>query len=126
MNLQSFKYFWHIAGWGLVTLIVYLSIEPIPVNLGVENSDKLSHLTAYFILMWWFAQVFPRSRYLLLALACIGLGGALEIIQGFTEGWFCEFADVLANSAGVFLAWWVAKLWSIFPVLTIPQETIHD
>ena len=99
---------------------------PMPVDLGVESSDKLSHFSAYFVLMWWFAQVLPRSRYLLLALACIGLGGGLEIIQGFTEGRFCEFADVLANSAGVLLAWWVANLWSIFPILTIQQEIIHD
>ena len=99
---------------------------PVPVNLPVQNSDKLSHFVAYFVLMWWFAQILPQSLYFSLALKCIGLGIGMEIAQAFTEGRYSEFADVLANSAGVLVAWSVSKLWSAFPVLKTKEETIHE
>ena len=126
MSLQPYKKLWHIAGWGIVILILYLSIVPVPADLGVEGGDKISHFAAYFVLMWWFAQVLPGSRYLSLALVCIGLGCALEILQCFIEGRFCEFADALANSAGVLTAWWLSKIWSIFPAQKNLGEGIHD
>ncbi|MGV7222362.1 MAG: VanZ family protein [Nitrospinales bacterium] len=126
MILQKYIFLWHIAGWGLVALIIYLSIMPVPADLGVEGGDKLAHFAAYFVLMWWFAQVLAKSRYLSLAFACIVLGGGLELMQCFIEGRFCEFADVLANSAGVLVAWGISKMWSIFPALKTSEEGIRD
>jgi VanZ family protein len=126
LSLQGFKKIWYFIGWGLVVLIVYLSIMPMPVDLGVQNSDKLSHFAAYFVLMWWFAQILPQPRYFSLALKCIGLGVGMEIVQAFTEGRYSEFADVLANSAGVLVACSVSKLWSAFPALKTKEEIIHE
>ena len=90
---------------------------PVPGDLSVPNNDKLSHFVAYFVLMWWFAQIISKPRYLSLALKCIGLGICMEIMQGFTDGRYCDFVDILANSAGVLVAWSASKLWSVFPGL---------
>jgi VanZ family protein len=117
LSLKRIKKIWYFIGWGLVALIVYLSIMPMPENLAVPQNDKLSHFIAYFVLMWWFAQIFSESRYLSLSLKCIGLGIIMEIAQSFTDGRYGDFADVLANSAGVLVAWSVSKLWSVFPAL---------
>jgi VanZ family protein len=89
---------------------VYLSIIPNPptVDLG-KYSDKWEHVTAYASLMWWFCQVRTTLRGRLTAAAgLIGLGVALEFVQGMTGYRDFEVADMAADSVGVFLAWAIA------------------
>jgi asparagine N-glycosylation enzyme membrane subunit Stt3 len=66
-----------------------------------ELSDKALHAIAYFGLAAMAAAGF-KSRWtvVLAALGLIVLGGALEIVQGFT-GRDMSFYDELANTAGV-------------------------
>ena len=63
--------------------------------------DKALHFTAYFGLALM-ATVAVRAdrRALWWALGLVALGGALEIVQGFT-GRDCDIWDEVANSIGV-------------------------
>lgn len=94
---------WLAIGWCLVLLVVTLSLAPRPDMHGIEYNDKLGHLLAYFTLMAWFAQLYPRR--LPVALAFAAMGGVLEILQGVMGYRDMAVADVLANAAGVGLGW---------------------
>jgi VanZ family protein len=92
---------WFAIGCGLVGLIVYLSLASgpdVPMTLGL---DKLGHGLAYGTLMLWFAQLYERPRWALVALACMLLGVALEYLQGFTIYRTFSYVDMVANLAGV-------------------------
>ena len=94
MSSKIYLKIWLFVGWGIVVLIVYLSIIPMPLDLSVPGGDKLSHFAAYFVLMWWFTQISPQSQLLFTAMRCVGLGVGLEIVQGFTEG---RYFDIYRN-----------------------------
>lgn len=108
---------WLLAGWGLVALIVYLSLAQMPPDVSVAGGDKVSHFIAYFTLMWWFAQGNARSRGFMIALGCASLGTGLEFVQGLVGYRAYENADILANCSGVLVAWWVSEKWPMFPKL---------
>ncbi len=97
---------WLAVGWLLVGLVIYLSLTPRPLELQVEHGDKYSHLLAYFVLMGWFQQLYPSSlgRLLLLVLF-VGMGTAIEFLQGMSGVRFFDPADMLANALGALLAW---------------------
>ena len=89
-------------GWGLVLLVVYLSLTPDPVDAGQIGAISFGHFLAYFVLMFWFAQLY-RSR-----LALVGLAGAfallgvtLELAQWMTTYRTFDFADMRDNALGV-------------------------
>ncbi len=94
---------WLTIGWGLVLLVIYLSLAPATELPEVRYDDKFGHLLAYFTLMAWFAQLYTRSAPLVLAL--LTLGASLEIVQGVSGYRDMAAADMLANAAGVGLGW---------------------
>lgn len=98
---------WLAVGWGLVASIVYLSLGPVPELVPVRGGDKVGHLLAYFTLMIWFAQAVARRGWPPLAVACLGLGVALEFVQGMVGRDF-SLADMVADGIGVAAAWALA------------------
>lgn len=94
---------WRGLGIGLALAIVWFSLVPRPPQLGPEMSDKAHHLLAYFALMFWFGQLYARRLPVLLG--CLGLGLALEWLQGLTGYRTASGLDMLANTAGALLAW---------------------
>ena len=54
------------------------------------------------LLTTWFTGVSRRSRYLVVGMALVGFGGALEIAQGLMhEGRTADWLDFLANTLGI-------------------------
>ena len=101
---------WLAAGWlGVVGVVVLSLIPPPPEILGVANEDKLGHLSAYGLLMWWFAQdaLAARQRAWVGA-ALIALGVVLEFLQGWGGLRTFSVVDMAANGAGVALGWALA------------------
>lgn len=90
-------------GRGLITLILFLSLAPLPAPpLHVEQGDKIGHAIAYLVLTFWYAQLFDARRDLLLrAAAFVALGGLIEIAQSFTSYRSAEWLDFFADDAGV-------------------------
>jgi VanZ family protein len=100
---------WLATGWLLVSSIIYLSLAPAPPSIDLPEGDKLEHVLAYAVLMFWFAQMYYRTRSrLLFAIGFVLLGVALEFLQGFTETRQFEIADMIADAAGVMLGWMIA------------------
>ena len=100
---------WLVMGWGLVFVVVYLSLTSSPIQTpGVAYGDKIGHFAAYFVLMAWFAQLYPRKRHGLFLLLFTLLGGALELMQAATPVRMFEYADMAANGMGALSAWCLA------------------
>jgi VanZ family protein len=97
------------GGWLYAAAIVFLSLTPKPPDPGFEHGDKLGHLLAYGLLMFWFCFLY-RTRYTRLAygIGWIALGVALEFAQGATGYRSFEIADMAANSLGVLLGWGIS------------------
>jgi len=97
------------AGWLYAAAIVFLSLTPRPPQIEVEHGDKLGHLLAYGLLMFWFCFLY-RYRYTRLAygIGWIALGVALEFAQAATGYRSYELADMAANSLGVLLGWGIS------------------
>ena len=100
---------WVALGWGLILLVVYLSLTPTPVDLPLEKGDKLSHVLAYLVLMWWFANLYPSAHHRICwAAGFVLLGIVLEFLQRWTGYRSFELADMVAGTLGVALGWILA------------------
>jgi VanZ family protein len=99
---------WLVLGWLLVVAIVYLSLTRHPIEIDVTQGDKVGHLLAYGALMAWWSQL--RGYHLRLALACVLLGGMLEILQSFTDYRQGDWLDLAADSVGVGIGWLTTRL----------------
>ncbi len=105
------RYIWLAFGYGLVMLVVYLSLtsNPIEMDTGFPYEDKIFHALAYFVLMFWFAQIYhDKFQRNMIALVFIFMGMTLEYIQSFDPNRVAEFADMVANATGVVLAFILA------------------
>ena len=95
--------FW-LALWWLAVLgtIVVCLIPPPPIPLP-ENSDKVEHFLAYFLLASSAVQIYQRRAALILAaVGLIALGIGIEFAQGaLTVNRMADPMDALANSVGV-------------------------
>jgi VanZ family protein len=97
---------WLALGWGLVLLVIYLSLTPAPVQIEVEQGDKFGHIFAYAALMSWFANLYETPvRRLQFAIGFVALGVALEFAQRETGYRTFEVADMAADAVGVIAAW---------------------
>lgn len=96
---------WRTIGWLLVGLVIVESLIPGPIEVPIEQGDKLAHVAAYATLMFWFAQDGRRERRMLYAIAFGAMGVALEFAQRFTGYRTYDVADMLADAVGVAIAW---------------------
>ena len=103
------RHLWLALGWMLVLLVIYLSLTPAPVELRLEQGDKLSHVLSYFVLMSWFANLHdtrnPRSGF---ALGFLLLEIVLEFAQRWTGFRSFEVSDMAAGIFGVLIAYILA------------------
>ena len=102
--------FWLFLGWMLILLVVYLSLTPNPIEVPVEQGDKIGHVLAYGTLMIWFANLCksPAKRSAF-ALGFVATGVALEFAQGWTGYRNFELADMVADATGVAVGWVLAS-----------------
>ncbi len=100
---------WLAAGWLMVALVFAASLMPGPPALAVAHGDKLQHVGAYFVLTFWFAQIYrPRVSRMRTVAALIAMGIAIELLQGLTVWRSADLLDVVANACGVGLGWLAA------------------
>jgi VanZ family protein len=98
---------WLSIGWGIVGLVVFFSLIPSPPEpIGFGGSDKLLHIAAYTLAMFWFGLVYEPGRGLSsMAVSLMALGIALEVLQGLTPYRSFQYLDMASNALGVFLGW---------------------
>jgi VanZ family protein len=103
----AYRRLWTAIGWTLVLLVCYLSLVPVDDLPPVEYNDKVAHASAYFGLMFWFAQLSPRR--LRLTAAFLAMGATIELLQGLSGYRDMSALDMLANTTGVLLAFAAAR-----------------
>jgi VanZ family protein len=100
-----------IVGWAMVAGIVALTLLPPPPGLELGEKDKLAHLLAYGVMMFWFGQLYAkRQTRMLYAAGFVAMGVGLEHIQGLLGYRTYDVLDMYANSLGVVLGWAMATL----------------
>ena len=97
-----FPRLWVTLGWVFVVAASVASLLPGGTpGLDLAN-DKVEHIAGYAGLTLWFAGIYPRSRYWLIALGLLTMGIVMEFAQGWMHmGRQRDFADVIANSTGI-------------------------
>jgi len=105
-----FKRLWVSIGLLLILGVFLGSVLSVPSAVqGFIYSDKLTHLVVYAALMGWFSQIYRHDlTRLMLAISIALLGVGMEYLQGMVPQRQFEFADMVANSSGVLLAWALA------------------
>ena len=96
---------WVALGWLFVVAAVGVCLLP-GQDLGAlaNYNDKLMHATGYTALVIWFTGIYPRSRYVAIAVLLFGMGVAVEYLQEWMHaGRQRDWADVLANSVGIII-----------------------
>lgn len=106
MTESGFRRLWIAAILAVACVIVLMSLVPHPVLPTQGGSDKLGHYLAYLVLALMASGIVSARRLPLAMLRCFLLGLALEAAQALvTENRVAEWADLLANAAGVATAW---------------------
>ncbi len=97
--------FWLSIGLAAVVLLVWGSVVPHPPELGLDPSNWTGHGLAYALLMAWFARLVPPEAQRGAAIALIGLGVAIECVQGLLPWRTFDVLDMVANAVGVWIGW---------------------
>lgn len=102
---------WLSAGWAMVCVLIYLSLNPSPPQFPeFPLADKSIHFLSYAWIMLWFGFVYSTGKkYLLLGLMLILLGVVLEVLQGAGGHRSMEVSDASSNSLGVLAGWLLAR-----------------
>lgn len=105
-----FRKIWLFLGLVMVAGIFWVSLTPIPPQpLTFDYADKLEHTAAYALLMWWFAITAKAKPGIYVYLvAFITMGISIEFLQEMTGYRYFEYADMVANTLGVFVGWLVS------------------
>jgi VanZ family protein len=106
-----FDRFWLIIGVLQVAVVFWLSLAPKPPQpFQFDMADKVSHLAAYALLMWWFSVTAARNRQrIFYAAYFVLMGVVIEILQGMSGYRHFQVADMLANVAGVAAGWLMCR-----------------
>src|SRR5690349_5193767 len=97
--------FWVSLGWAFVSLALIFSLVPNGIPGTQDVNDKVLHVVGYCALTLWFAGIYPRSRYMLIGAAFLGMGILVEVLQGaMAVGRMAEVRDVYADALGISLA----------------------
>jgi VanZ family protein len=115
-----YPYVWLSLGWLLVVGVIVGSLLPGPIisEITPAINDKVEHFSAYFVLMIWFAGLYPRAKHLRVAGALLFLGIALDVLQGtLTTTRAFELLDIAADAVGILaalaLSRWALEGWCL-------------
>ncbi len=102
-----FRALWLTIGYALVISTAYNSLQSQPPAWAFIAGDIWLHASTYFILTFWFGQLYPgRLMQVGVALAFIFFGAMLELLQAHLIPYrLYELSDLAANTAGAALAW---------------------
>ncbi|HXL99382.1 MAG TPA: VanZ family protein [Rhizomicrobium sp.] len=99
------RFFPTLATWLFFPALAVIVWGELTPGVGLNIWDKLQHFLAYFGLAGLSTVALGTGRRAIwAALALVALGGALEILQGFT-GRDPDIHDEIANTVGVAFGW---------------------
>lgn len=95
-----------VIGWAFIAFTIYGSLNAHGIPMGITVNDKIEHAAGYFLLMVWFAGLYPRNRHWMLGLGLFLLGAILEVLQGtMTATREMDIHDLAANTSGILIAY---------------------
>ena len=118
---------WIALGICYIAFIIIASLSRTPdVELEITHADKIIHFLLYFILVGWFAQLYPKasSRWFIL-IGAVLLGMIIEYLQEMTAYRRFDYADEVANAIGAGCAYLLAKT-RFDRLLTRLDQKLHD
>lgn len=93
-----------------VAAVVAASLLPIPAEDLEGGSDKFWHFLTYFLLALFSSGIVAADRLWHLVFRCLLLGAGLEAAQALlTDTRQADWADMVANAAGILCAWAIAS-----------------
>jgi VanZ family protein len=92
---------WRAVLCGLAAVVAWLALTPDPQPALSTGWDKANHMLAFCALAVAGRFGFPGSRMLLLPAALLAFGGLIEIAQASVPGRSADWADLLADGAGI-------------------------
>lgn len=108
------RLFLRVAGATVLTVLLALMLGPFQnVEAATRVWDKAAHFVAFGLVLWSLGVLFRRLPRMLAALLAIAIGGAVEIIQGYT-GRDPSWGDFLADVLGVVTALVLWAAWRRF------------
>ena len=105
-----YPWLWLALGWLLVIGVCVGSLMPGDMLPTFSVRDKVLHAGSYFLLMTWFAGLYGRRYHAVIAAILLGLGIALDVVQGGTATRTFDPRDIVANALGILLGL-VLSLW---------------
>jgi VanZ family protein len=87
----------------LIAIYTFLGLTPHPESIVGSFNDLLMHFVGYFIAAFSISLARPQWPWWQQAMFLIVYSTAIEIAQHFNPPRTFSVADMLANSAGVFL-----------------------
>lgn len=102
-----FRALWLAIGYALVGSTAWNSLHAMPPPWAFVAGDMWLHGSTYFVLAFWFGQLYPgRGMQVAVGLAFVALGGLLEVMQAHLTPYRAfEWSDLAANAAGAGAAW---------------------
>lgn len=91
-----------MIGWALIIIAIVVCLLPGQALPKTGVSDKFEHSLLYAFLTVWFAGLYPRSRYVVIAVGLFLMGAGIELAQEAMHlGRFGDIRDVVANTVGI-------------------------
>lgn len=118
-----FRLLWLAIGYGLVASTAYNSLHSSPPAWAFVAGDIWLHGSTYFILAFWFGQLYPgRLMQIGVALAFVTFGAVLELLQAHLIPYrLYELSDLAANTTGAALAWLVLRTPAAWTLLSLDR-----
>ena len=108
-----------------VTLSIWvLSLIPLG-QASIPGGDKLHHFIAYASVMAAWRLALPlhnKWQQLMVAASLMAMGVTIEFLQGLTPYRFFEWADSLANAAGVIIGWTIS--WALMKLTPAKWQVV--
>ena len=95
--------FWLALWWLAIAATIAVCLVRLPPMALPDNSDKVEHFLAYFLLAGSAVQIYrTRAALVWAGVGLVGMGIGIEFAQGaLTATRMADPMDVLANSIGV-------------------------
>lgn len=81
--------------------ISWLAFDPAPPAAAATFTDKINHAAAFAVLAFSARLAWPRASVAAVAGGLLVYGGFIEVVQTFIPGRSGEWADLLADAAGI-------------------------
>jgi VanZ family protein len=106
---------WRLLLLALLLVVSWFAFAPVHFDDRELPLDKLRHFAAFAALAWVAVQGFGRARpaATAVALALLGYGVFIELVQSLIPGRQASAADVLADAVGIALGLLAARAFSL-------------